>query len=285
VTHSGSFHADDVFSIAAFQLLLGKENIEVIRTRDEDAIAVADYVVDVGGVYDHDNKRYDHHQPCSPVRENGIPYAGFGLMWRHYGEQICGSAEVAQAIEEKLCVPIDAGDNAIQVWQPGLLDLQAFSWDGVLKAWQAVESEGEDALEQFLVAVDIARGYLERFIMKRKIKLRQKEQSVALYATSADKAILVSEEYLPRSQFIEYEDVNVLIFPRSDTNDWMAVAIQKEETGFATKVRFPEEWAGLTKQALQEVSGFSDAVVCHKDRYMFIAKSQESAIAAARLAK
>jgi uncharacterized UPF0160 family protein len=48
-THSGGFHADDVFAVATFQLLLGKENIQVIRTRDEAVIAAADYVVDVGG--------------------------------------------------------------------------------------------------------------------------------------------------------------------------------------------------------------------------------------------
>ena len=34
-THSGSFHADDLFAVATLSLLLGKENIEVIRTRDE----------------------------------------------------------------------------------------------------------------------------------------------------------------------------------------------------------------------------------------------------------
>lgn len=33
VTHSGGFHADDVFGVAALSLLLGKENIEVVRTQ------------------------------------------------------------------------------------------------------------------------------------------------------------------------------------------------------------------------------------------------------------
>lgn len=284
-THSGSFHADDVFSIAAFQLLLGKENLKVIRTRDDNVIATSDYVVDVGGEYDHATKRYDHHQPGAPVRENGIPYAGFGLMWRHYGEEICGSAEVAQKIEEKLCWPVDLGDNAVSVWETGQYDIRPLEWDGILKAWQAESSLGEDADAHFLLAVDVARSYLERVISKQKIKLAQRDIAIALYEQSEDKRVLVSDQYIARSFFVVYPEVELVIFPREDTNDWMAVAVQAEETGFATRVRFPESWAGLREEELATASGFPDAVFCHKDRYMFIAKSQESVLAAAKLVK
>lgn len=282
-THSGSFHADDVFSIAAFQLLLGKENIEVIRTRDEAIIATGDYVVDVGGVYDHAAKRYDHHQVGAPIRDNGIPYAGFGLMWRHYGEEICGSAEVAQKIEEKLCWPVDLGDNAISVWETGLHDIRPFEWDGVLKVWQAEPSLGEDPDTHFLQAVDVARSYLERLIIKQRIKVEQREVAMDLYENSTDKTMIVSDSYIPRSLFIEYPEVNLVVFPRADTNDWMAVAVQIEDGGFATRVRFPEAWAALRDEELAAASGLADAVFCHKDRYMFIAKSKESVLQAAKL--
>lgn len=284
VTHSGSFHADDVFAVAAFQLLLGVDQVQVIRTRDEAVITTGDYVVDVGAVYDHEARRYDHHQPGAPVRENGIPYAGFGLMWRHYGEEICGSAEVAQKIEEKLCWPIDLGDNAVEVWTNGKYDIRPFEWDGVLKAWQAESTRGEDPLEHFLMAVDVARAYLKRLILKQQIKLEQREKAVKLYTESVDKRLLVSNEYLSRSLFVEYPDTRLLVFPRSDTSDWMVAAIQQAETGFATRVRFPEVWAGLRDEELAAASGIADAKFCHKDRYMFIAKSQESVLAAARMA-
>jgi uncharacterized UPF0160 family protein len=88
-THDGSFHSDDVFAIAALQLLLGENEVEVVRVPKDSPSIEADYVVDVGGVYDHERRRYDHHQPGAPVRENGIPYAAFGLVWRHYGADIC----------------------------------------------------------------------------------------------------------------------------------------------------------------------------------------------------
>ncbi|HMA77996.1 MAG TPA: MYG1 family protein, partial [Candidatus Paceibacterota bacterium] len=85
ITHSGSFHPDDVFAVAALRLAHKEQDVNVIRTRDESVIAVGEWVVDVGGVHDPAAQRFDHHQPGAPVRENGIPYAAFGLVWQHIG--------------------------------------------------------------------------------------------------------------------------------------------------------------------------------------------------------
>ena len=45
-THDGSFHADEVFAVAALSLV--DDPLEVVRTRDEDAQAACDVRVDVG---------------------------------------------------------------------------------------------------------------------------------------------------------------------------------------------------------------------------------------------
>ncbi|MCE9517420.1 MYG1 family protein [Candidatus Nomurabacteria bacterium] len=93
VTHNGTFHADDVFATATLSLLLDG-NIKVIRTRDPKIIASADYVYDVGGEYNLYKNLFDHHQKGGAgKRENGIPYAAFGLVWKSYGAAICGSHE------------------------------------------------------------------------------------------------------------------------------------------------------------------------------------------------
>ena len=47
-THSGSFHADDVFGVAVLAAL--SPDHRIVRTRDPQEIAPADFVVDVGGV-------------------------------------------------------------------------------------------------------------------------------------------------------------------------------------------------------------------------------------------
>src|SRR3989344_2675707 len=85
VVHDGGFHADDVFSVAALLLYLSGD-AKVVRTRDPRIIESGDFVVDVGGVYDAERNRLDHHQTGGAgARTNGIPYAAFGLVWKKFG--------------------------------------------------------------------------------------------------------------------------------------------------------------------------------------------------------
>jgi uncharacterized UPF0160 family protein len=77
-THNGNFHADDVFSVAALKSILPA--FKLIRTRDAELINKADIVIDVGGEYDPEAGRFDHHQRGGAgERENGIPYSSFGF--------------------------------------------------------------------------------------------------------------------------------------------------------------------------------------------------------------
>ena len=71
-THGGKFHADDVFS-ATLLLYLNPEIVITRGNRVPENFA--------GIVFDIGRGRYDHHQKDSRVRENGVPYAAFGLLW------------------------------------------------------------------------------------------------------------------------------------------------------------------------------------------------------------
>lgn len=116
-THNGSFHADEVFAIAALSLWADKNGfrLEITRTRDESVLDKADIVLDVSGIYDPEKKRFDHHQKeGAGTHKNGVPYASFGLIWKHYAKEIC-SKEVAEDIENRLVIPIDARDNGINI--------------------------------------------------------------------------------------------------------------------------------------------------------------------------
>ena len=285
VTHSGSFHADDVFAIAAFQLLLGKENIEVIRTRDEDIIASADYVVDVGGVYDHDSKRYDHHQNGAPVRDNGIPYAGFGLMWKHYGEEICGSIGIAAYIDEQLCQPIDAGDNGVSLYDLNDFKVKPFELYNLIGLFSPPWSSDESKDEQFFKAVDWARTVLARMIEKGEAAEKQHDLIKGVYESADDRRSLEFDVPVSMMSLVQYPDVEVIVSPDDpQSNDnWVAVCVRKGYDTFESRVSFPETWAGLRNEELAEISGIQDSVFCHKARFLFVAGSRESAIQAAKL--
>lgn len=63
ITHSGQFHADEVFAIALLRQLFG--DIPVERTRDISTELIQDpevWVLDVGKIFDPEISCFDHHQ-------------------------------------------------------------------------------------------------------------------------------------------------------------------------------------------------------------------------------
>ena len=100
-THSGKFHADDVFSSALLLYL----NPEITITRGNKVPEDFD-----GIVFDIGRGKYDHHQKDSRIRENGIPYAAFGLLWEDLGCEILGD-ELAEKFDEAFVQPLDNNDN------------------------------------------------------------------------------------------------------------------------------------------------------------------------------
>lgn len=97
VTHSGKFHADDVFSSALMSSTFSLDNkkSEIIRVKNEkDIPSDADIVYDIG------YGEFDHHSGDDKVHENtDIPYASFGLLWDKYGENFI--KQIYKANEKK----------------------------------------------------------------------------------------------------------------------------------------------------------------------------------------
>ena len=100
-THGEKFHADDVFSAA----LLFYINPEITILRGNRVPDDFD-----GIVFDIGRGAYDHHQRDSRVRENGVPYAAFGLLWEAVGAEILGE-ELAEEFDEAFVQPLDHNDN------------------------------------------------------------------------------------------------------------------------------------------------------------------------------
>lgn len=286
-THDGSFHSDDVFAVAAFQLLLGVDTVQVVRVDRNNPTIEADYVVDVGGVYDHASQRYDHHQPGAPVRENGIPYAGFGLMWRHYGATICGSDVVASKIDQILVQPIDAPDNGMILATPIRDDVRPVELYMIINSFRPAWGSDSNMDDAFLEAVDWARSFLERVIKNAHAQIAMEQLVRTVYEASDDKRILIFEVAVPAEALIDYDDVKIIITPRvqGEQVDWRATTVRQSHSSFAPRAMFPVSWSGLRTKTLQQVSGITDALFCHKSRHLFVAESKTSALKAAWLAQ
>lgn len=296
ITHSGSYHADDMFAVATLLLFLEREGksaaasgetaFEVIRTRDDAVIEKGDYVVDVGGVYDEARKRFDHHQAGGAgKRENGIPYASFGLVWKYCGEKLCGSKEVAEAIERRLVQPIDANDSGFDIVENKFEDIHPYLVQNFLYAFQPTWKESGASIDDiFLKLLDIAKQILEREIKRAQDGVEAKDFVEKAYQDASDKRLIVLDGAWPwKDVIMEHPEPLFVVFPEI-SGHWGVRAVPKETHSFQNRKDLPAEWAGKRKEEFVKVSGVSDAIFCHLNLFVAYAASKEGAIALAKLA-
>lgn len=281
VTHNGSFHSDDVFAVATLELYFGVENVEVIRTRDEAIIAGADIVVDVGGVYDADTKRFDHHQNGAPVRDNGIPYAAFGLIWKHYGAELA-SSEVAADIERRFVLPIDANDVGVSLYNLNERNIAPITLQDLMSLWRPVWGSEQDVDVGFREACAFARDTIMRAISQTKGDIAKRQYIQSVYTGATDKKVLVFDKSVSTFHLIDFPEVLMAVYPDEEGDRWSAAMVRKSHDSYETKAKFPDRWLGLRGTELAQVSGVPDAVFCHKAGFLFVAKSKEGILEVVR---
>ncbi|MDO8639771.1 MAG: MYG1 family protein [bacterium] len=290
VTHDGSFHTDDLFACATLSLVLEKrrEQFEIIRTRDQEIINSADYVFDVGGICDPKNNKFDHHQAnFKEKRKNSITYSSFGLVWQKFGAEVAGTKEIADFIEQKLVIPIDANDNGIDLYKSNFPDVLPYTLQDVLAIFSPTALEDLEKDEQFIKALVWAKEILIREIKKANDQIEITKIIQSFYKKAEDKRLVVIDE--PKVSRYEIWDAlqdfsEPLFVVYGDNNDWSVVAMRKEKNSFGNRKDFPSSWAGLKAKELQNITGVSDAVFCHNNLFLAVAKSKEGAIKLAELA-
>ncbi len=282
VTHNGTFHADDIFATATLAILLDNK-IKVIRTRDEKIISKADFVYDVGGIDDAKTNHFDHHQiGGAGKRENGVPYASFGLVWKKYGETVCGSIEVAKKIDTKLVQAIDANDNGVNLFNL-VGETAPYTFQDIIFAYRPSWKEEPDYDKAFFELVILAKKILEREIKKMQDELEARTIVIKAYEKSEDKRIVIIDGSYPWGETLgSFSEPLYVVFPK--TNTWRVECVRKEKYSFENRKSLPESWAGKRDKELVEITGIPDATFCHNGRFMAVANSKEGAIALANKA-
>ncbi len=263
-THSGKFHADDVFSSALLLYL----NPEITITRGNKVPDDFD-----GIVFDIGRGRYDHHQKDSRIRENGIPYAAFGLLWEDLGCEILGD-ELAEKFDEAFVQPLDNNDNTGEKNELASL-IGSFnpSWD---------ENGGTD--EAFFRAVSVAGMILEnkfaRYLGNERADKRI-EEVLETRDQTGDSRILVLPEFIPCQKRLSETEVAFVIFPSN--RGGYCIQPQKKEYSLNYKCSFPSEWLGLENEKLQKETGLSSATFCHKGGFLMSVGDLSDAIRACQI--
>lgn len=274
VTHNGSFHLDDLLAVSLVKLLHPDTEVEIKRTRDKSIIASADWVVDVGGVYDHDNRRYDHHQINSPVRVNNVPYAAFGLLWRHWGSELCGDQSTADLIDQDFVQMLDGPDNGYPTFQslikgasvPSLAMLASIwqpNWDDDYKEYDEAFIDLQKTVQ--LVLVKLINTYISR--------QRSYELFAKIYRQAGNKQLIEVPTGVRPDSSSSYPDLKFIISEDVENKTWKARCVTDE--GFDCRLSFPTVWRGQNTQKLVELSRIPTAIFVHPAGFLAIASSRE----------
>nr|WP_315236156.1 MYG1 family protein [uncultured Albidiferax sp.] len=311
-THSGTFHADDVFGVGVLMGVFPSHTL--LRTRDKALIATADFVVDVGGTWDAASGRFDHHQRgfegARPPRlvdgaiVPGVGYASAGLVWSAFGAAYVQAwaqthghsldeaavASVVNTIDHSLVQYLDIVDTGQGDVAPGIFGLSSLVAQ-LNTHW--LEEQGLDLAAKaqlletrFREAIAITRKFLDHAISKKVAQIRAMDIVRQAPRLLGGKLLHLREGGMPWTRVVvdEMPEVMFVIYPDSDGNQYQIKTVPAEVGSFDTRMDLPASWAGLRDQELAAVTGVADSVFCHLNLFIGGARSFEGAVKLAELA-
>lgn len=286
LSHSSKFHPDDIFAVATLLVYLKDKKVKIQRSRDMEVINKADYVVDVGGVYDPKLKRFDHHQiGGAGKRDNGVPYAAFGLVWKEYGQKICGSKYVADKIDRVLVQPTDSNDNGLQFVETRINGLHPFDIGNMVFLFSPSWKEDVDLDKLFVKLVGYAKKVIERLIIKTKHEEEGRKKVLSLYKKAKDKRVIVLDERYPWEEtLMEFPEPLYVVYKKRVDENWTIKCVPKNFFNYENRKKLPLSWAGKSEEDLERVTGIKGSVFCHNVRFMAVAKTKEAVMQMAKQA-
>lgn len=311
-THSGKFHCDEAFGTYMLRLLY--PGLEVVRTRDERLLAECDIVIDVGAVYDHGRRRYDHHQKSfghsmstlAPDAKWTTKLSSAGLVYFHYGRDVL-SALIADDVSdtelnsiyakvyETFVQEVDAIDNGVPVCegQPRYSVHTGLSSrvDGFNKKWNHVgEFDEADAFER---AVELIGSEFEETVLYAH-KTWWPARSIVLdaldkrFETHRSGRVLEFGAPCPwKEHYFALEDqlgddlspkIDYVIFEDAPNGAWRVQSVPVSPESFVLRKPLPESWRGLRDDELSEISGVENCIFCHASGFIAGNKSRQGVI-------
>ena len=284
-THSGKFHADDVMATAILRLLLG--DIKVTRTRDEDILRKLDFV------YDISLGEFDHHQLNKEIRENGIPYAACGLVWREFGSRVIQKFNfeldendimwIFDYVDENLVQGIDAIDNGIDIKS----EIKVMSVSDIIDSFNPTWDSNDSKDDAFKEAVLYATEVLKRIITKQISVIKARTIVNDAFENRDIKEIMVLKTGCPwLQQLLKIDISNEVLFvisPGDNNVEYKIQTVKKSAGTFEARRDILESIRGKSSEEINSIIKIDDAIFCHKAGFIASAKSKESALKIAKL--
>ncbi|XP_059473307.1 MYG1 exonuclease [Neocloeon triangulifer] len=312
-THNGVFHCDEVVACNLLKRLPEYKDAEIVRTRDPKVLETCDIVVDVGAIYDHEKKRYDHHQrefnetlkSIRPDKPFEIKLSSAGLVFCHYGEQILrgmiGKENESlldilyNKMYETFVMEIDGIDNGVNICdgeqryqihtnlssRVGHLNPSwnetDFDENALFRAAMAmVGAEFDERVRYYSTAWWPARSIVQEAINKCLNSSDPKLKQIAIF----DQCCPWKDHFYSIEEEMQIEDkIKFVIFESSDKQTWRVQGIPKGNArSFVLRLPLHEKWRGVRDEDLSSISGIEGCVFVHASGFIGGNKTLEGAI-------
>jgi uncharacterized UPF0160 family protein len=276
-THNGTFHADEVTAAGLLLLFDLIEESKIIRTRDLEKLKSCEYVCDVGGIYNPDEKRFDHHQ--SDYRGD---LSSAGMVWLFLKDQGIVDQATYDFFNQSLILGVDAHDNGRVLHEVGVCTFSHVVSNFVPPMYDA-PSEVQTAA--FLQALRFVHGHLARLLERFHYIQSCREKVKA--AMEENKKYLLFDEPLPWMESFfdlggEHHPALFVIMPSG--GHWKLRGIPPTiEERMKVRKPLPQKWAGLIDDELRAQTGIEGAIFCHKGRFISVWKRKEDVFKALQL--
>lgn len=273
-THNGTFHADEVTACALLLLFDLIDKDKIVRTRDPLLLNRCEYVCDVGGVYNPQEKLFDHHQADY---KGALSSAGMVLQYLK-AKHILSDHEY-DFFNNSLILGVDAHDNGRDPLPNGFCSFSQVV-SNFTPANHEISEEAQYAA--FQQALDFVYGHLKR--LQERFYYTQSCREVVAECMKNSKICLMFDQGLPWLESFfdlggEKHPALFVIMPSGV--HWKLRGIPPTyEDRMKVRVPLPSEWAGLIAQDLKRVSGIPGAVFCHKGRFISVWETKEDALKA-----
>ncbi|XP_063382452.1 MYG1 exonuclease [Cydia fagiglandana] len=314
-THDGVFHCDEVLACFMLKQLPQYKDAEIVRTRDPEKLKTCDIVVDVGAEFDHESKRYDHHQrefneTLSSLRpEFGDKYkiklSSAGLVYAYYGEDVIQTIApkeiplqsedlriIYKKVYENFIEEIDAIDNGV----PMTSEEPKYKIRTHLSArvgrlnpeWNS--SATVDLDEVFKKAMKLVSEeflYTTNYFISVWLPARDYVKSAIESRFEVHKSgqILEFTERFPWKEHLfdlETEmglgqEIKYVLF-NDKPKSWRVQAVPQNPTSFITRKPLHKDWWGVRDELLSDVAGIPDCVFCHSTGFIGGNATREGAL-------
>jgi len=311
-THSGTFQCDEAMGVWLLRQLPEFRNSKVVRSRDKSVLDPLDIVIDVGGVYDHAIKRYDHHQRGFEERftPDGVTkLSASGLVYRHYGKEVISELYPSLSEEhldfaftkmyESFMEAIDAIDTGVEVApevkfrdNTGLSSRVARMnprWNEEVtneiadrKFEEASNMCGDDfcnVLSEIIESQIPALNLVEQALLSR-FEV-DKSGEIMMFPSGGlpwKKHLYTLEKKHRVDPLVKY------VLYTDQSGMWRIQAVTEEGFAFKNRLSLPESWRGVRDEDLATIAKIPGCTFCHAAGFIGGNKSFEGVLEMARVA-